>query len=235
MTEYTQEDRSLALIGIYQAAQLVHDLATTGKTDELAYNTCIQSLFCDNPDKTLDVYGGDFVNIQMGVNSLLNQMNSESATQSRNLEITRYVLSLMILEKKLMKLGEPLQNVAKILEIAKSQQEHFGLTHDNVIASIARAYSENISQVNPRIIVNGQHGHLQNARTANKIRALLLAGIRSALLWDQVGGSRWGLIWSRKKYLADAIGFKIDNDDHNDSPNEEESKSNKVTSLFKQD
>ena len=235
MTEYTQQDRSLALIGIYQAAQLVHDLATTGQADELAYRTCIQSLFCDNPDKTLDVYGGDIANIQVGVNALLNQMNSESATQSRNLEITRYVLSLMILEKKLIKIGEPMQNVARVLEVAKSQQVHFGVEHDNVIASIARAYSENISKVNPRIIVNGQHGHLQNARTANKIRALLLAGIRSALLWDQVGGSRWGLIWSRKKYLADALSFRITNDDDNDDSSNKEASSNKVTSLFKQD
>ncbi len=235
MTEYTQEDRSLALIGIYQAAQLVHDLATTGKADELAYHTCIQSLFCDNPKKTLDVYGGKLENIQVGVNSLLNQMNSEEATQSRNLEMTRYVLSLMILEKKLMKLGEPMQKVSQVLEVAKSQQEHFGQEHDNVIASIARAYSENISQVNPRIIVNGQHGHLQNNRTANKIRALLLAGIRSALLWDQVGGSRWGLIWSRKKYLADALRFKIDRDDDRSDNHEKETSNNKVTSLFKQD
>ncbi|VAW46712.1 High frequency lysogenization protein HflD [hydrothermal vent metagenome] len=239
MTEYTQQDRSLALVGIYQAAQLVHDLATTGKADDVAYRTCIQSLFCDNPAKTLDVYGGDLANIQVGVRSLMNQMNAESATDSRNLEITRYVLSLMILEKKLVKLGEPMQNVSKILEIAKNQQEHFGLEHDNVIASIARAYSENISQVNPRIIVNGQHGHLQNARTANKIRALLLAGIRSALLWDQVGGSRWGLIWSRKKYLADVQSFKIDLDDiddnNNDDSSNQDNRSNKVTSLFKQD
>lgn len=237
MTEHSQEDRSLALIGIYQAAQLVHDLATTGKADEVAYRTCIQSLFCDNPKQTLDVFGGDIANIQVGVNSLLNQMNSESATQARSLEITRYVLSLMILEKKLMKLGEPLQKVSQVLEVAKSQQEHFGLEHDNVIASIARAYSENISQVSPRIIVNGQHGHLQNSRTANKIRALLLAGIRSALLWDQVGGSRWGLIWSRKKYLADALRFKQDSDDKDDPANKEkeEERSNKVTRLFKQD
>ena len=239
MTEYTQQDRSLALIGLYQAAQLVYDLATTGKADELAYRTCLQSLFCDNPAETLDVYGGDIVNIQVGVNSLLSQMNAEEATQSRNLEMTRYVLSLMILEKKLMKLGEPMQKVARVLEVAKSQQEHFGLEHDNVIASIARAYSENISSVKPRIIVNGQHGHLQNARTANKIRALLLAGIRSALLWDQVGGSRWGLIWSRKKYLADALSFKIDqNDDqdkHSDEQDEQDKRSDKVTSLFKQD
>ncbi len=208
MTDYTQQDRSLALIGIYQVAQQVYNLATTGKTDELAYHTSIQSLFCENPSKTLDVYGGDLLNLEVGITSLLSQINSGEGNQSRNLEITRYVLSLMILEKKLMKMGEPMQKIARILDVAKSQQAHFGMEHDNVIASIARAYSENVSKVNPRIIVNGQHGHLQNPRIANKIRALLLAGIRSSLLWHQVGGSRWGLIWSRKKYLADALSFK---------------------------
>ncbi|RLA21365.1 MAG: lysogenization regulator HflD, partial [Gammaproteobacteria bacterium] len=33
----------------------------------------------------------------------------------------------------------------------------------------------------------------------NKIRALLLSGIRAALLWRQCGGSRWKIIFQRKK------------------------------------
>ena len=243
MSEYTHQDRTIALVGIYQAAQLVYDLATTGKADELAYHTCLQSLFSEDPNQTLDVYGGVKSNIQMGVNTLLAQMGSDVAVQSRNMEITRYVLSLMILERKLFELGEPLQNIAGILETAKSQQEMFGNDHDNVIASIARAYTENVSNVKPRIMVNGQHGHLQNARTANKIRVLLLAGIRSALLWRQVGGSRWGLIWSRKKYLNEGLALKtvsFDNDDQDgDNGRKDEDSSDKpnskVTSIFKQD
>ena len=235
MSEYTQLDRTIALAGIYQASQLVYDLATTGKADELAYHTCVQSLFCDDPKETLDVYGGDAKNIQTGVATLLAQMGSDVAVQSRNMEITRYVLSLMILEKKLVELGAPMQKVAGILEKAKSQQEMFGEEHDNVIASIARAYSENVSVVKPRIMVNGQHGHLQNARIANKIRVLLLAGIRSSLLWHQVGGSRWGLIWSRKKYLATALELHIPIESHDDDDQAGPKENSKVTSIFKQD
>lgn len=235
MSEYTQQDRSLALIGIYQASQLVYDLATTGKADETAYHTCIQSLFCDNPENTLEVYGGDIANIQVGVKTLLRQMTSEQAMQARNVEITRYVLSLIILQKKLLELGEPLQKISKILETAQSQQAHFGEEHDNVIASIARAYSENISPVRPKVMVNGQHGHLQNPRVANKIRALLLAGIRSALLWNQVGGSRWGLIWSRKKYLHDALALQQNSNDTDDRDGTTDRKNNEPISLFKKD
>jgi high frequency lysogenization protein len=233
MSEYTQQDRTLALIGIYQVSQLIYDLATTGKADETAYHTCIQSLFCNNPSNTLEVYGGDIANIQVGVKTLLRQMTSEQAMQQRNVEITRYVLSLIILQKKLLELGEPLQIISKILETAESQQAHFGEEHDNVIASIARAYSENVSPVRPKVMVNGQHGHLQNPRIANKIRALLLAGIRSALLWNQVGGSRWGLIWSRKKYLHGALALQQkNNDDSDDTPDR---KDNEPISLFKKD
>ncbi|MDX1353171.1 MAG: high frequency lysogenization protein HflD [Thiomicrorhabdus sp.] len=201
MSDYTQQDKTIALIGLYQCSQLVYELATTGKADDLAYKTCVESLFVENPQATLDVYGGDVANIQKGVNTLLAQMSSDQAIQNRNIEITRYVLNLMILAKKLKEQGTPLDNIFKLLETAKMQTEQFGELHENVIATLARAYAENVSVVSPRIMVNGQHGHLQNARVANKIRALLLAGIRSALLWYQVGGSRWGLIWSRKKYL----------------------------------
>jgi high frequency lysogenization protein len=204
MSTYTDQDRTLALIGIYQVSKLVFDLATTGKLDETAYRTAINSLFVENPNNTLDVYGDDVMHIQVGTRTLLSQMGSSDAEDMRNIEITRYALSLILLERSLIKQDGALDKIARTLETAKTQRSHFGDWHENVMASIARAYTENVSNLNPRIMVKGQHGHLQNPQNANKIRALLLAGIRSALLWRQVGGSRWGLIWSRKKYLRSA-------------------------------
>ncbi len=204
MSDYTQQDKTIALIGIYQSAQLVYELATTGRIDDEAFKTCVDSLFIDDPGTTIDVYGGEAENIQTGVKVLLAQMSSDPAVQNRNIEITRYVLNLMILSKKLKELNQPLHDIFNILETAKAQTEQFGDLHENVIATLARAYKENVSDVTPRIMVNGHGGHLQNPRVANKIRALLLAGIRAALLWYQVGGSRWGLLWSRKKYLQTA-------------------------------
>ena len=52
-----------------------------------------------------------------------------------------------------------------------------------------------------RIQVTGDVRHLQNPLVVHKIRAILLAGIRSALLWRQVGGKRWHFIVYRKKLL----------------------------------
>ena len=216
MSEYSQQDKTIALVGIYQAAQLVYDLATKGKVDDQAFAATVNSLFVDNPETTMDVYG-DVANIQTGVGVLLAQMSSDQAIQNRNIEITRYVLNLMVLAKKLREDSSPLNNIFSTLETAKAQTEQFGEMHENVIATVARAYSENISTMAPRIMVNGQGGYLQNPRIANKIRALLLSGLRAALLWYQVGGSRWGLIWSRKKYLQTAQSlYRPKNEDNND-------------------
>ena len=90
------------------------------------------------------------------------------------------------------------------LERATLQSAHFGLTHENVLANIADLYQNNISQINPRIMVMGEPRHLENSLVANKIRALLLAGIRSAWLWRQCGGSKMGFLWNRRKLREEA-------------------------------
>ncbi len=204
-TFYTDQDKAIALAGIYQAAQQVYDLATTGKTNEIAFQTSIDSLFAENPENTLGVFGDDVINIQFGVATLLSQMNSDrnqsKSMPVQNIEVTKYVLSIMILEKNISETDGVFAKVSRVVESAKEKRDLFSEYHENVIATLARAYSDNISKINPKIMVNGQHGHLQNPRTANKIRAVLLAGIRASVLWRQVGGSRWGLIWNRKKYL----------------------------------
>jgi high frequency lysogenization protein len=50
-------------------------------------------------------------------------------------------------------------------------------------------------------LVQGASTYLRDSAYAEQIRALLLAGIRSAVLWAQKGGSRWRLIWNRKDYI----------------------------------
>ncbi|MCW9047867.1 MAG: DUF489 family protein, partial [Gammaproteobacteria bacterium] len=45
---------------------------------------------------------------------------------------------------------------------------------------------------------------LSQTNNANKVRALLFAAVRSAVLWRQCGGSRWQLLLSRKKYIESA-------------------------------
>ena len=52
-------------------------------------------------------------------------------------------------------------------------------------------------------MITGDQDYLARTETANKIRACLLAGIRSAILWRQCGGTRWKFIFYRKKIQAE--------------------------------
>ena len=83
----------------------------------------------------------------------------------------------------------------------ENQVSHFGLLHDNVMAALGGAYQDTLSTLRLRIQVHGDMRHLQQPDIANRIRALLLAGIRSARLWRQLGGHRWQLLLSRRKLL----------------------------------
>jgi high frequency lysogenization protein len=53
-------------------------------------------------------------------------------------------------------------------------------------------------------MVQGEQTYLRNKDHAGKIRALLLAGIRAAVLWHQLDGRKWKLIFFRKKYVLTA-------------------------------
>ena len=69
---------------------------------------------------------------------------------------------------------------------------------------IAALYTQTISTLSPRIVVNGRPQHLQVDRTVHWIRTLLFASLRSAVLWRQLGGGRFSLMFGRKKMLEEA-------------------------------
>lgn len=97
-----------------------------------------------------------------------------------------------------------LKVIADGLDVATHQIKHFGLTHSNVLARLADIYSQTISTLTPRIMVSGENNQLQNPENANKVRALLLAGVRSAVLWRQCGGRQWQLLFQRKTLMNSA-------------------------------
>ena len=90
------------------------------------------------------------------------------------------------------------------IQETQGKLDFFELTHPNIIASLATVYSETISKLGPRVMVKGDQNHLGNPDNASKIRALLLAATRAALLWDQSGGSRWKLLFERSKMQKQA-------------------------------
>jgi len=204
---YTITDRTIALAGMFQATHLVQQIANSGNTDEQALVTCIQSLFHIDVEHAIDAYGGAD-RLAVGFATLIGQLGGRSASenggQKRDLNLSRYAAGIMVLERRLTKKPDMLKTISTGIERAQSQAEHFSLTHENVIASLAHIYSQTISNIKPRIMVHGEHMHISNPNLANQIRAVLLSAIRSAVLWRQCGGTRWQLLLQRGAITAEA-------------------------------
>ena len=191
----TLTNQTIALAGIAQAAALAQQLATTGRADEQALSASLSSILKVNSDSVADVYNG-LEGIRLGLTELSSQLTGHRIV---NPEQARYAASLVYLEKQVSNKPAMLKTISTGIDKATAQAEHFGLLHENVLASLGDLYHSTLSTLQPRIMINGQEEYLSNQNIVNKIRSVLLAGIRSALLWRQCGGSRWRFIIFRKK------------------------------------
>ena len=195
------QEQLIALAGVFQAAVLVDRIAKTGQSSEAALGCMLGSLLVQDPKDTLEVYGGDDLNLREGYRALASALERDPSTLQR--EPLRYALSMLGLERQLAKRDDMLETVGKRLPQIHSQVEHFGIAHENVIAACGALYQDTLSTLRQRIQVHGDMRNLQQPSNASKIRALLLAGIRSARLWRQNGGHRWQLVVSRRKLLKE--------------------------------
>ncbi len=197
MTIKTLSNQVISLAGIAQASFLVQQIATTGSVNQSDVRASIGSILKTNADSIGDIYGG-LEGIKSGLQQLHEQLGN---TQIHNTESARYSASIVFLEKQLSNRPEMLETISKGIEKAQLQSEHFDVLHENVLANLGDLYHDTISTLHPRILVNGEPNYLSNPDNVNKIRTLLLAGIRSAMLWRQCGGTRWKfLIYRRKLY-----------------------------------
>lgn len=191
----TITNQTIALAGIAQAAALVDQLATTGTADAAAMEASIGSILKIDSDSVIDVYGS-LAGIKLGLEQLQAQMTGYKIT---NAQQARYAASLVFLENQLSRQKDMLLTIQTGITKAQNQVQHFGLMHENVLANLGEIYHSTISTMQPRIMVNGEPDYLSRPDIANKIRAILLAGIRSAILWKQCGGTRWKFLFYRKK------------------------------------
>jgi high frequency lysogenization protein len=200
---YTDQDRLIALAGLYQAALCVRRIAKQGTVNTDFMQPCIYSLFQTDAQSAGEIFG-ERGSLLPGVKELVTQL---SGRQHRDLDLTRYVVVLLKLERVLAGRRVMVGNIADGLEEARGKLEHFPMLHTNVLAHLADLYSRTVSQLQPRIMVRGEPVYLQNPDNQNRIRALLLAGIRAAWLWRQVGGSRWKILFGRRRLLDSAHSY----------------------------
>jgi high frequency lysogenization protein len=192
-------DRTIAFAGICQAVSLVQQVAKEGECDHVAFNASMTAIANTSPSSTLNVFGSES-DLRIGLKCLAHGIDGSPDGS----DITRYIISLMALERKLNATPDAMSTLGSRISLIEHQLDHYDLDDSQMIANIASIYLDVISPVGPRIQVTGTPAVLQQTHVQHKVRALLLSGIRSAVLWRQVGGKRRHLIFGRKKMVEQA-------------------------------
>ncbi|WP_439238740.1 high frequency lysogenization protein HflD [Lonepinella sp. BR2919] len=189
------QDITLALAGVCQSARLVQQFAQRGQANNYALEVSLKSLLQTHPTDTLAVFGGSLDNIKLGLETLIEQLNAQ------NPELARYWLSLVAMAGRLQDNAEAKSQLAHRIQYMPTQLEYYSLLDETMLEKIATIYTDILSPLGKRIQIFGNAEYLQQPSIQNRIRACLLAGVRSAMLWQQVGGSKWQLLFSRRKIL----------------------------------
>ncbi|MBX2809773.1 MAG: high frequency lysogenization protein HflD [Cellvibrionaceae bacterium] len=194
------EDQIIALAAIFQYVTQVEQLAKNGHIRNRDLEQAVNSLLCQNPTQVLDVYG-DIANLHQGLQRLVAIFERKSDDHR---DCMRYVMGVLHLQRHLEKRPDMLALIGERLTKSQAQVAIFSPSHENVSAALADSYTSTISQLGFRIQVTGEPTYLQQTRIANQIRTLLFSSIRSAVLWRQLGGSRFWLLWHRKAVKTQA-------------------------------
>lgn len=190
-----------ALSGICQSAALVQQFAHKGSADRDSLKTTLESLLITQPSSTLNVFGDNLSHLQLGLETALAQFGGLNGKLDG--EIGRYWIGCLSLSQKLNRNPQAKAELAHRLQQLQRQLPLYenDILHEQMIANIASIYSDIISPLGTRIQVFGQQDLLSRIDIQNRVRAVLLAGIRAGILWQQVGGSRWQFFFSRSKLL----------------------------------
>ena len=183
-------ERTLAMAGIIQACEQVQSLARRGVADQIALESSVKSILVLDAVNTPSVYGG-LAGIRRGLR-LIEEGAMQSAS-AESMELLRYAMTIMQLQNQLMK------NSNAFGQFGEEVGRLSAFEGEDLMQSCSDLYQKYISTMQPQVIVQGEETHLQNPDIPPKIRTLLLAAFRSAVLWNQKGGSRFRLIWERTR------------------------------------
>ena len=192
-------EQTLTLAAVCQVAYWVQKISRSGQIDEDELALLLNSVMITSPENTMEVYGGEISHLKTGLTTLVNHLGNKST--NKDPEITRYVVSLLGLERRLSKHKDKMNALGERITQSQRQLAHYDIISETLVSSLASIYTDLISPLGTPIQVAGDPTILKQTVNQHKIRALLLAGIRSSVLWRQVGGQRRSIIFSRSKIV----------------------------------
>ena len=194
------KNETISLGAIYQASNEIKKIAWQGQINNKTIEPLIHSVYQTTSDEVEEIY----INIKRlntGLDFLRQQLVGDAF--SKDAEVTRYFEAIGILVKNMKKHTDITNNLREELsnfQLEINQQNLY--EHANFLSNL---YLKTISKINPRIIINGDNKHLKENDNASMIRALLMSAIRSYILWEQSGGSKFRIFIFRKKIAKLAI------------------------------
>ena len=197
-------EQTIALAGVAQAVRIVDQIARTGSYPLEFLEASVHSLFVFELEHAEDIFGG-LAGVRLGLQNLCallaNQRDREHG------ETLRYLMNVLHIERRFAADAQMRDVVRSRLEHASFRAEHFATHVGDICHSIAGIYQDTFSTLPQRIKITGSAQHLENRQNADIVRSLLLAGVRSAYLWRQLGGRRWKLAFQRQAMLRSAQGL----------------------------
>lgn len=184
------QERTIALAGVVQACAEVQSLARRGEVNNAVFDTALQSVLVLDAVSTPAIYsgvGGVYPGLKIISNSIM------SSAKAENVELLRYAMSILHLQTQMYR------NKDAFNQFGQDVERLSAVNVDELPNACAEVYQKHVSGLRPQIIVQGEEDFLQRDDIPEKIRALLLSAFRSAVLWQQKGGSKFKMMWERTR------------------------------------
>ena len=191
------ESQVLALAGLVQGAGLALATARDGRAEPAASAASLGSVLRLSADAPEDVFGG-LGGVRTGLRLLVAQLHGEQ----RDADLVRIAATVASLERKYDRNVRLQRELRRRLELIPAVDA--GDIDDERVQALAQAYLATISTLTPRVRVPGNPLVLKEEANVVRIRAYLLAALRSAALWRQLGGRGWRLMLQRRAVIETA-------------------------------
>ena len=199
--------QALALAALVECATLVDELARAGNAPLQSVRALTGSLLRFEWQHVEDVYGGA-ATLHRGLQRL--EVVLALGSRDEQPQVLRYALALAHLGKRLARDPQRLATIrARLGQLTGSTGEFTGEFAD-LAPALAAIYEDTISHYSYRIKVVGNGDHLRDPAVIARIRALLLTGVRAAVLWRFVGGSLPGLLLRRGQLISACRALRTD-------------------------
>lgn len=198
-----REGRVIALAGLFQALALVRTIAQRGGCDAQAARQSLASVLRIDANSPSDVFAG-VGNLRLGLETLIAQLDIAG---KRDLALTRMAVQVLRLERTLMRDHKTLAALRGGIDAmhALIPQVESGTLDPS--GRLAELYANTLSRLQPRVLVEGNPAFLKQSAQVDLIRALLMAAVRAAVLWRQLGGNQLSLLFRRRQYAMLARGL----------------------------